>query len=244
MANRLALRRQAITAAGCIFCCAALLLASGAQASIITCEMMGTGDRVMATSDWTWKAGTSDLASIPPMTCANEFLSGGYSGRLTARNGTYQGLQKIDNTEIMTFRGGTDVTGVTVARENYFVFEAGGSGEMAAGCGAEGELLNATAYNQEAGISSRIMGDRLTYQSQGAIVQADDVIPDSMASRILVSGSGSSVLSSYAMNQVGIGNTTAVGYDQEMRERIRVTGRNMSTGMTFQWSSFANQWGE
>jgi hypothetical protein len=59
-----------------------------------------------------------------------------------------------------------------------------------------------------------------------------------------ISGDGAASLRAWSINQVGIGNTTAVGYNQEMSESIRASGRDMSAGMAFQWTSFAGMWDE
>lgn len=233
-----------MTAAGCIFCCSVLLIA-GAQAAMVSCQVMGTGDLVKSSSDWQWAAGTMDIGGpgVPNVTCAGEYLAGGYSTRVTARDGSYQASRMIDNEEIMNFSTMAEGTGVTLLREDLSVFETGGSGEQAAAiCGVEGELANATAYNMDAAMSSRLIGNSMVFKSQGATIQADSEIPDQLAMQALVSGDGSAVLRSWSVNQVGIGNTTMLGYDQESQDTIRVSGRDMSAGMAFQWTSFAYQW--
>ena len=131
-------------------------------------------------------------------------------------------------------------------RESLVVFEAGSTYDSTT-CGAipEGqeEILDASAHNQMVEVSSLVIGDDIDYQSQGAIVQADDTIPDSMASQILVSGEGMAQITASSFTQVGIGNTTALGYEQRMDERIKTSGE-YTNGISFQWSSFADMWQE
>jgi len=214
----------------------------GASGATISCQIYGEGDQVTASSSWTWEAGTVDLApEIPNVTCGGEYLSGGYSARMQGTQ--YQAMRALDNEVIMNFSTQTAAEGLTFGREGLMLFETGGSGAQAMAVCWATELANETAYNQAAGFNSRIMGESVTYQSQGATIQADDTILDQMQIKALATGDGMATLNSWSISQVGIGNTTAIGYQVEMSDRVKSIGPQMQAGMDFRWSSFANMWG-
>jgi hypothetical protein len=122
------------------------------------------------------------------------------------------------------------------------LFETGGSGQQAVAICGNLELANETAYNQAASFNSQILGDAVSYKSQGGTIQADVLISDQLAIQAIASGDGTVAMRSWSINQVGIGNTTAIGYWSETSDRVRATGRDMNAGMQFSWTSFANQW--
>jgi hypothetical protein len=226
---------------GCIFCCAALLMAGGAEGAAIACQMFGEGDHVTASSSWTWEAGTIDLApEIPDVTCGGEYLSGVYTSKMQGTQ--YQAERLIDNEVIMNFTTKSAAEGLTFGREGLMLFETGGSGQQAMIVCGNTALANETAYNQAAAFQSKIMGESVSYKSQGATIQVDDTLLDQMAIQALASGDGAVSMRSWSQNQVGIGNTTAIGYQSETSDRIRASGPAMQAGMTFQWTSFSRMW--
>lgn len=157
---------------------------------------------------------------------------------------TYQAVRSIDNEEIMNFSTQVQADGIKFGREGLMLFETGGSGTDAVNICGDITRANETAYNQAAGFSSRVMGESVSYQSQGSTIQADDTILDQMFMKALATGDGTAVLNSWSFNQQGIGNTSAIGYQSETSDRIRASGREMQAGMQFSWTSFANMWGE
>ena len=171
---------------------------------------------------------------------------GGHDTRVLG-TGSYQASATLDATEIMLYQYETDAQlGKGIYQEGLYV-DGCGSPWVESTCGPmpeEGETVAAaTAYCSGASFSSMAMGRALTINSAGATVQAGE-FPDSLAATTRISGDGMASINIRSWNLAGIGNSTALGYQNGMSQRIFAEGHTMQTGADFAWSSFAGLWAE
>jgi hypothetical protein len=247
MSNRLTRRRTALIGGGCIFVAALLLLSQGAQAAAMAYQVSASGDKLFIAGDVSWIAGTQDLNSVPPISCGGEVLQGGYSVRaMSTGPGSYDSSVLLDATDLMLFSQDTRMDLSGVYRDGLFVDGCGASysesdcGPMPEG--QEDELAAATAYCSGAQFATSAIGSNLNVRSQGATRQAGLDTPDSLAAQAMITGNGRGTISFQSINMAGIGNTSALGYQNSVRQSIRADGNPFSVGAGFQWSSFAGLW--
>ncbi len=234
MANRLLTRKRALVLAGCVFCCAALVY--GAQAATAGLQVVATGERISLNSEWTWAGSTGDLGGLPDnKSCGQETLTGAYAANLLSHDSSLQLVTAIDDSEIMNFSSGLQLTGgKTILKEYTSVFDSD-TGATVGNC----EAANlSTTYNEFAGAGSMFMGDALRYQSVSAVSQADDVIPDSLRVQVHATGSGRIEFTGDMFSQIGIGNTSAIGQMNELHQQAAVSGKAFEGGMLFEFNSF------
>jgi len=244
MVNRLTRRRIATGfGLGCIF--AALVMVQSGGAAAVAFDMFATGDTIVVSSDVTWIAGTSDLNSMPPLDCGGEVLMGGHSTRIVGP-GSYQSSGLLDSTELMLYQFQTDALIGGIYRESLYA-DGCGSPWSESACGpmpdTDDDLANASAYCSGASFNTLAMGRHLNIATAGATVQAGDT-PDTLAATTRITGDGMARIQFETWNQVGIGNTTGLGYQASTRHSSFVDGKAMDTGATFAWSSFAGLWAE
>jgi len=104
---------------------------------------------------------------------------------------------------------------------------------------AEGANFTRPAYCEYASMSGMFMTDALDYHSAGGISQGDSELPDSLAMDISSAGRGSGMLSVGSRSLIGIGNTSALGYEHSVHEETRAGGVFAIDGR-MRWSSFVS----
>lgn len=244
MRNRLTRRQQqiAVCAFGCLL---AIMVSPAAQAAGMAYSVTAEGSWISVSGDLTWTAGTSDLSKIPPLNCGGEVLQGGHAVRVLSWGGTYQSQGVLDATDTLIFQQGTQATNLNgVYRDGLFVDGCGAPWDESV-CGALPDGTPAgSAYCSGASITSSAVGKQLNIQSEGGTLQGDFEVPDSLAARILISGDGIGTIKMESFNLAGLGNTTGLGYENSMSQRIMSSGSPFRTGANFQWESFAGLWQE
>jgi hypothetical protein len=239
MTNRLVRKRQAMVAAGCVFCCAAVLIAFG-NAAGMSVSLAATGDHVFLDSEWEWTGSNAGINNLPNLSCGQEVLSGNYAMKLLSQGATLSSKQSVDDTEIMVFQSGTDLTaGKSVLKEHTGLFSVD-AGATSGNCQGG---INSTTYNEMAGAGASFMGDGVKFTSKSAVIQASDEIPDSMAYAVKAEGSGWAAFDAYSFSQIGLGNTSAIILENKMNTHSIVGGKQFSGGMDFTWETFTKSFG-
>jgi hypothetical protein len=236
MVNRLKKKRNMRIAVGCVFAAMCLFGAYQASAAVIGISSSASGDCVFVNSEFTWAASNGDLSQLPAgKSCGQEILMGSYGQRIMAKNAQYESLQGIGDEEIMSFSSMTNLTaGPTILREMTGIFGT----DMGATVGGCSGVVNSTAYNEEARAGSSFIGGAIDYSSESIVVQADDVIPDSILVSERMTGAGRFTFSAESISQIGIGNSSAIGMENVMRYRMTSSGRDISSEGMFSFSSF------
>jgi hypothetical protein len=205
---------------------------------------MASGDQMFVSGDMSWIAGTSDINKVPPLECGGEFLMGGYSTRVVStKPSAYSSTVELDATEIMLFKQVTEATNINgMYRDSTFV----------EGCGApwSEEICGPTpeetavypAYCSGAQFSNFAIGKNMAVKSSSGVIQASTEFPDSMAAQAVMSGDGRGTITMRSINMAGIGNTSELGYVNNMKKEVTAGGKQFGVGATFQWESFANLW--
>jgi len=246
MRNRISKRQKQIGLCilGCIF---AAGLFPGVQGAGLSYQVMAEGDWIAVSGDLSWTAGTSDLNQVPPLNCGGEVLQGGHSTRVLSWGGTYEAQGVLDATDTMIFQQTTQATSLNgIYSDGMFVYGVGSTWEEGV-CGPlpdESSDEGFPAYCSGAQVSSLAMGRSLNIQSEGQILQGDIEVLDSMAARIRITGDGIGVIEMRSINLAGIGNTTGLGYENSMRQKVMSSGSPFGVGAAFQWESFAGLWSE
>ena len=247
MGNRLTRRRNLIIG-GCIFaaCCIAGLGIQGAQAAMVLTSTIASGEIVGGSSDWAWAASNGDLGNIP-LKGGQEILTGSYTVSQLMKENQYQGQQTLDNTETILFQtqSKTESRGPGIFAESLMLDDVGAPA-AAVECGnlnlqeeANQSMVEATGYCERVVFDTQFMSrDNLQYQSQGAIGQASDIIPDSFSMAALGAGNGMGSIRFNAASMAGIGNTTELGYTNHINEHIFAGGKQFMLGKEVQWTSF------
>ncbi|MDD5049944.1 MAG: hypothetical protein PHH09_13545 [Methanoregulaceae archaeon] len=203
---------------------------------------MASGDHIFVSQSTSWMAGSADLNAIPPLQCAGEVLVGAHNTKLMG-SGQYQAAAVLDATTTMIYQYQTDAQVDGIYRDSLMVDSFGSPwNEMICGAMPE-EEAGATSYCSMAQVQSLGMGD-LSIRSQGAILQADVNVSDSLASQISIAGDGMGRIIMQSMSMSGVGNTTGLGYTNRIDERVTALGRDMQVASRFQYESFANLWSE
>lgn len=243
MRNRLVKQRRLILVAACVFAAASMFLPGGAQAAGLTYEVTAVGDHIFVSQTTDWVAGTHDLSNIPPLNCAGEVLQGAHSTKVLG-GGSYQSTAVLDATDIMLYQYQTDADVGGIYRDSFYI-DSFGTPWVTSLCGPmpddEG-IQEATAYCSMASVQSLAMGNDLSITSRGAAVQADINVSDSLASEISIRGDGMGRINLQSVNMAGIGNSTALGYENRMEERVLVYGHDMQLSSRFNYESFADLW--
>ncbi len=221
---------------GCVFCCA-VAIAGQAQAATMSVDIIAQGSRIFASSDWQIAGSNADLGGLPAnLTCGQEVLTAGYTFSTLSQDGTYQTSQAVDDSEIMKFNAETSLAaGKTILSEHTGIFSLD-AGATVGNCES---VVNSTTYNEAASAETWFMGDALNLQSSSAISQADSVIPDSLRVKTLATGSGRIQFNIDVKSQIGIGNSSAIGLENEMHQRVITGGKPFNAGMVFNFTSFA-----
>ena len=87
------------------------------------------------------------------------------------------------------------------------------------------------------------MADRLTYRSSGEVVQADSELPDSLTLATNSTGNGTAAFTAFGLTKAGTGSTSALGYTNEINERLVGGGRFGLAGRVH-WTSFRRSFDE
>lgn len=243
MRNRLIKQRRLIFAAACVFAAASMFLPAGAEAAGLSYEVMAVGDHIFVSQSTDWTAGTHDLNSVPPLTCAGEVLQGAHSTKVLG-SGSYQSAAVLDATDIMLYQYQTDADVGGIYRDSFYI-DSFGTPWVESICGSmpdDEEIQGATAYCSMASVQSLAMGNNLSITSRGATLQADNETLDSLASEISIRGDGMARINLQSVNMAGIGNSTALGYENRMEERVLVYGHDMQLSSRYNYESFADLW--
>ena len=210
-------------------------------------QVSATGDKLFIAGDVSWVAGTQDLNSVPPISCGGEVLQGGYSVRaMSTGPGSYDSSVMLDATDLMLFSQNTRMDLSGIWQDSLFVDGCGATWDEGM-CGPlpdDEETTGYPAYCSGAQFATSAMGTNLNVRSQGATVQAGLDAPDSLAAQAMISGNGRGTIAFSSINMAGIGNTSALGYQNSVKQSIRADGNPFAVSAGFQWSSFAGLWNE
>jgi hypothetical protein len=149
----------------------------------------------------------------------------------------------LDATDLLLFQHQTAATGISGLYKDSLFADGCGAPWSTEICGPMPETDDEyAAYCSGAQFSTYAIGSNLNIQSQGATVQAGIDAPDSLAAQALITGNGKGTISFSSINMAGIGNTSALGYQNSVKQSIRADGNPFSVSAGFQWSSFAGLW--
>ena len=241
--NRIVRHWKAISiGGGCLF--AAALLIQSAQGAGLAYSVSASGDMMFVSGDMSWIAGTTDLSKVPPLSCNNEVLAGGYSTRIVSvAQSSFSQDVMLDHTDIMNFTQSLEASTVNGMFMDSLYIEGCGSPWLESTCGEVGEDQEvSSAYSSGASFATYAVGNNLNVNTGGASIQGSVDAPDSMAAFARITGDGSGTITMKSRNTVGFGNSSGYWYDNAMNQQVRADGSNFGVGADFAWESFANLW--
>lgn len=254
MANRFQKNRRRALIAGCVFCCVAgaIALSGGAQAAMISAQVMATGTQFMGgDSSLSWQISNSNNTAFPPLVCGQEVVRGSATDSfLTGRGGSYQSALGVQNADLIQMQAQRDLSfNGPGAYSESLLYEGFDAGTPEGGCGGESfgaqttgtELVDGNETEQIPAIdpycssflvSTGMMGSGLKYQSMSGIVAGDLELPDTTGFQFAGSGDG--------MGSVCAGSMSITPYySNQFSERVIVGGKPFTLEGKFQFTSFA-----
>jgi hypothetical protein len=179
---------------------------------------------------------------IPPLCNGQEVTTGSYTDQVASgRGGSYSAKNTLNQPDLITQTNQREVIlNSGHFSESLFYYDVTAPGAGGASCSIDAPgAENTTANNEMAEFSTSSFGN-IKYLSIGGVSVGDSLIPDTLEFTAQASGNGGSAMQFNAFSQAGLGNVTAMGYQNSISERITAGGNGFTIGKSIKWTSFRN----